>query len=65
MGGGGVVINDPQEKLRLYHKMRGLIIKWGEGAIIFIFLLLPEMVNTLTLLLKLMCFLSEKTFKSE
>ena len=28
-----------------------------EGAIIFIFLLLPEMVNTLILLLELMCFL--------
>ena len=28
-----------------------------EGAMIFIFLLLPEMVDTLILLLELMCFL--------
>ena len=32
---------------------------------IFIFLLLPEMVITLILLLELICFLQEKTFESE
>ena len=42
------------------NKMEG-----GEGAMIFIFLLLPEMVNTLILLLELMCFLQEKTFERE
>ena len=51
---------DPQGILRVYHKMEGRVIKkWGEGV------LLPEMVNTLILLLKLMCFLEEKTFESE
>ena len=30
----------------------------GEGAMIFIFLLLAKMVNTLSLLLELMCFLT-------
>ena len=37
----------------------------GRKAMIFIFLLLPEMVNTHILLLELVCFLSEKTFESE
>ena len=32
---------------------------------IFVFLLLPEMVNKLILLLELMCFLQEKTFERE
>ena len=31
--------------------------KMGGGAMIFIFLLLPEMVNKLIFLLELMCFL--------
>ena len=62
MGGGGLN-KMTLGILRLYHKMvvvgvgGGVIIKWGEGAMIFIFLLLPEMVNTLILLLELMCFL--------
>ena len=42
--------------------VRGLVfhknyVKWGEGTMIFIFPLLPEMVDTLILLLELMCFL--------
>ena len=36
--------NDTQGILRLYYEMGGLIIKWAGGAMIFIFLLLPEMV---------------------
>ena len=38
--------------------------KGGGGAMVFIFLLLLEMVNTLILFLELMCFLYEKMFES-
>ena len=55
---GWVGVPEKYLKMRLYHKMRGEggydnKIE-GEGAMIFIFLLLPEMVNTLIFLLELM-----------
>ena len=44
--------------------MRGLIIKWRrEGAMIFIFLHLLEMVNALVLLLELSIFYKKKRSK--
>ena len=58
MGGGGVIIKWPSGNVETIPE------NGGEGAMVFIFLLLLEIVNTLILFLELMCFLYEKMFES-